>query len=141
MKIKTRVVDFLNMLAEGKIKPNTQINYGGLTYIVDYPNLCGIYEECAEPKRENSLFSRLDICALNYIVEIIEDEEEIDIQSIEELARNPDVRINNKEISASDIFYTITNIVMSINDLKNKQNESLKAVKQLDKKVNSIEQK
>ena len=78
---------------------------------------------------------------LNDEVEIIEDEEEIDIQSIEEIVGNTDVRMNNKEISAEDYFYTITNIVLSINELKNKQNESLKAVKQLDKKVNSIEQK
>ena len=75
---------------------------------------------------------------LNSEVEIIEDEEEIDIQSIEEIVGNTDVRMNNKEISAEDYFYTITNIVLSINELKNKQNESLKAVKQLDKNIKEL---
>lgn len=73
---------------------------------------------------------------LNIEVEIIE--EEIDIQSIEEIVGNTDVRMNNKEISAEDYFYTITNIVLSINELKNKQNESLKAVKQLDKNIKEL---
>lgn len=127
MKIKTRVVDFLNMLAEDKIKPNTKIKYAGLTYIVDYPNLCGIYEECAEPKKENSLFSKLDICSLNYEVEIIEDKKEIDIQSIEEFGIDDNEYIKTKIGSFKTRKMDIAFL--------HKINELVQAVKQLDKKL------
>jgi hypothetical protein len=60
---------------------------------------------------------------LNSEVEIIEDEEEIDIQSIEEM--NATFNGNSSLIDVE----------------KQTINELVKAVKQLDKKVNSIEQK
>ena len=61
-------------------------------------------------------------------VEIIEDEEEIDIQSIEEVKK-----VNGPTIFANQTFYIMENII--------KTNELIKSVKQLEKKVNSIEQK
>jgi hypothetical protein len=70
---------------------------------------------------------------LNYEVEIIEDEEEIDIQSIEE--------VNHYNIVSAIKGKTEENIdnELKLNSLA--INKLIKAVKQLDKKVNSIEQK
>ena len=70
---------------------------------------------------------------LNSEVEIIEDEEEIDIQSIEE--------VNHYNIVSAIKGKTEENIdnELKLNSLA--INKLTKAVKQLDKKVNSIEQK
>lgn len=70
---------------------------------------------------------------LNSEVEIIEDEEEIDIQSIEE--------VNHYNIVSAIKGKTEENIdnELKLNSLAIKK--LIKAVKQLDKKVNSIEQK
>lgn len=66
-------------------------------------------------------------------VEIIEDEEEIDIRSIEEFGiddnENIKTKIGSFKTRKMDIAFLC------------KINELVKAVKQLDKKVNSIEQK
>ena len=136
MNKKIKVIELLNLLAENKIKRGTRIKYGNYTFKIDYPNLCGIYIEGGSTGREDSLFSQLDICALNYEVEILEDEEEIDINDIEELVGNVNVRMNNKTVDADDLFYTISNIVKSVGSLKDKTNQLVKAVKQLDKKIN-----
>ena len=62
---------------------------------------------------------------LNSEVEIIEDEEEIDIQSIEEVKK-----VNGPTIFANQTFYIMENII--------KINELIKAVKQLDKNIKEL---
>ena len=45
-KIKNDVTyQLLNLLAENKIEKGTRIKYNETIYIVDFPNLCGIYPE------------------------------------------------------------------------------------------------
>ena len=83
MNKKIKVIELLNLLAENKIEKATKIKYGGTIYIVDFPNLCGIYPEGGTTKVSESLFSEINILSLNDEVEILEDEEiKIDIQSI-----------------------------------------------------------
>ena len=125
----------MNKIANNEEVPK-KIKFEGLIYTWDK---IGYLHYKDDYYRECSFLEGLRVeLVLNAEVEIIEDEEEIDIQSIEEIVGNTDVRMNNKEISAEDYFYTITNIVLSINELKNKQNESLKAVKQLDKNIKEL---
>ena len=134
-----KIIELLNKIANGEEIPkkikylNRIYEYKYTTYGTGY-----LYEDKGIKYwfSEDALSDSAE--ELNYEVEIIEDEEEIDIQNIEEIVGNTDVRMNNKEISAEDYFYTITNIVLSINELKNKQNESLKAVKQLDKNIKEL---
>ena len=118
MNKKIKVIELLNLLAENKIKRGTRIKYGNYSYKIDYPNLCGIYIEGGSTGREDSLFSQLDICALNYEVEILEDEEEI--ENIKELEYLKDYEADKTDIRLN----------------RDKINELIKAVKQLDKKIN-----
>lgn len=120
MNKKIKVIELLNLLAENKIKRGTRIKYGNYTFKIDYPNLCGIYIEGGSTGREDSLFSQLDICALNYEVEILEDEEETDIKMLEQEWFDSYGGI----ISIPDI------------DLAIKMNELIDKVNKLDKKIN-----
>ena len=128
-----KVIELLNLLAENKVKKGTRIKYIETIYIIDFPNLCGIYPEGGTTKADNSLFTKLDVYSLNYEVEIIEDEEEIDIQEIEE--------VNHYDVISAVNEKTEENInnELKLNSLA--INKIIKAIKQLDKKVNSIEQK
>ena len=137
MNKKIKVIELLNLLAENEIEKGTRIKYNGTIYIVDFPNLCGIYPEGGTTRAEDSLFAKLDICALDYYVEILEDEEEIDIQSIEE------TEIKNKDGAEYYEYYnggyTESGYTKnySLDDLQSKKiiNQLIKAVKQLDKKI------
>lgn len=135
MNKKIKVIELLNLLAENKIEKATKIKYGGTIYIVDFPNLCGIYPEGGTTKVSESLFSEINILSLNDEVEILEDEEEIDIQGINE--NNYRIEYHSKDIFTTeilnDLFYKIAFEIMRN---RNEQNEILKAVKQLDKKIN-----
>ena len=122
MNKKIKVIELLNLLAENKIKPGTRIKYYNTIYIIDFPNLCGIYPEEGTTNADHSLFAKLDICGLNYEVEILEDEEEIDIEGIGELP------IYESDKSFYDEY--------SIKANRYKINELVRAVKQLDKKIN-----
>lgn len=113
-----RVIDLLNKIANGEDVPEL-IEYNGENYIFqnkDYKN----------EDRDLYLFSEEtpDItAALNdevKIIEIIEEQEEIDIQSIEDIK---DVFIENSTCG-EDVKY-----------LARKYNEILKWAKQLDKKI------
>lgn len=121
MNKEIKVIELLNLLAENKIEKATKIKYGGTIYIVDFPNLCGIYPEGGTTKVSESLFSNINILSLNNEVEILEDKEEIDIQGIEEIAETINASSNIKETRAVKI------------------NELIRAVKQLDKKINKEE--
>lgn len=124
MNKKIKVIELLNLLAENKIKRGTRIKYGNYTYKIDYPNLCGIYIEGGSTGREDSLFSELDICALNYDVEILEDEEEIDIKKLQGF---PEYFIDNSTCGED------------VKTLARKCNEFVKILRQLDKKINKEE--
>ena len=128
MNKKIKVIELLNLLAENEIEKGTRIKYNGTIYIVDFPNLCGIYPEGGTTRTEDSLFAKLDICALDYYVEILEDEEEIDIQGIEIFEQPRDLSIwSNDTLSKNQ-----RNIIEKVNKL-------VKAVKQLDKKIDKEE--
>ena len=60
----------------------------------------------------------------------------IDINGINELVENVNIRMNNKTVDAEDLFYTISSLISCVGNLKDKTNKLIKAVKQLDKKIN-----
>lgn len=123
MNKKIKVIELLNLLAVNEIEKGTRIKYNGTIYIVDFPNLCGIYPEGGTTRAEDSLFAKLDICALDYYVEILEDEEEIDIKMFEQ-----------------EWFEYYEGIISVVDvDLAVKMNEIVDKVNKLDKKINKEE--
>lgn len=127
MNKKIKVIELLNLLAENKIKKGTRINYNNVIYKVDFPNLAGVYKENGGTSLYDNLFTSLDIIELNKYVEILEDEEEIDIENLEEIKGI--VAIDEKGYITRETFI----------DFVNKINDLVKAVKQLDKKINKEE--
>lgn len=120
MNKKIKVIELLNLLAENKIEKATKIKYGGTIYIVDFPNLCGIYPEGGTTKVSESLFSEINILSLNDEVEILEDEEERDIKMFEQEWFE---------------YYEGTISVVDV-DLAVKMNEIVDKLNKLDKKIN-----
>lgn len=118
MNKKIKIIELLNLLAENKIEKGTRINYNNVIYKVDFPNLAGVYKENGGTSLYDNLFTSLDIIELNKYVEILEDEEEIDIQGIEEMTETINASSDIKEARAVKI------------------NQLIRAVKQLDKKIN-----
>ena len=97
-----KVIDLLNKIANGeevpkKIKTNNRIYH--------YCSSCDTYED----EKEEDIVVPIDKYCLNDTVEIIEEQQDIDIQSIEEIK-----------------------VGKSVSD---KINELVQAVKQLDKKI------
>lgn len=128
MNKKIKVIELLNLLAENKIKKGTRINYNNVIYKVDFPNLAGVYKENGGTSLYDNLFTSLDIIELNTEVEILEDEEEIDIQDIKIFEQPRDLSIwSNDTLSKNQ-----RNIIEKVNKL-------VKAVKQLDKKIDKEE--
>ena len=118
MSRKIKIIELLNLLAENKIKRGTKIKYLGTIYVVDFPNLCGIYPE-GTTARADSLFSRLDICNLNYEVEILE--EEGDIQLFEqEWFDNYEGVIS---VAGIDLAVKMNELIKKVNELSRKMNE------------------
>lgn len=108
-----KIIELLNRIANNEDVPK-KIKFKGLIYTWDK---IGYLHYKDDYYRECSLLEGLRVePVLNARVEIIEDEEEIDIPNIEDLG-------------------------VSSNNVGGKIAELIKAVKQLDKKVNSIEQK
>lgn len=118
MNKKIKVIELLNLLAENKIEKATKIKYGRTIYIVDFPNLCGIYPEGGTTKVSESLFSNINILSLNDEVEILEDEEEI-----EELPELDTIHYSHVQIGQNRV----------------KLNEIIKKVNELDKQINKEE--
>jgi hypothetical protein len=125
MNKKIKVIELLNLLAENKIEKATKIKYGRTIYIVDFPNLCGIYPEGGTTKVSESLFSNINILSLNNEVEILEDEEiKIDIQSIKAVTS---MEVGNEcSDKTMKAFLKIQRALL----------ELTLAVKQLDKEIN-----
>lgn len=116
-----RVIDLLNKIANGEEVPE-KVKYCGSEYLYlnhrkDYKNMELDFDSCII----DSKYHNLDW--LNDTVEIIEEQEEIDIQSIEEIK---EVFIENSSCG-EDVKY-----------LARKYNEILKWAKQLEKKINNI---
>ena len=127
-----RVIDLLNKIANGEDVPEL-IEYNGENYIFqnkDYKN----------KDRDLYLFSEEtpDItAALNdevKIIETIEEQEEIDIQSIEELDENFTYIENHSSGLGIEKVLNKAEI-----ELVNKINKLVQAVKQLDKKIKEKE--
>lgn len=121
-----KIIELLNKIANGEEIPK-KIKYINRIYEFKYSTYgTGYLYEINGIKHwfsEDALSDSTE--DLNYEVEIIEDEEEIDIQKIKGLLTLEDYECDKTDIRLNrDII-----------------NELVKAVKQLDKKVNSIEQK
>ena len=137
MNKKIKVIELLNLLAENKIEKATKIKYGRTIYIVDFPNLCGIYPEGGTTKVSESLFSNINILSLNDEVEILEDEEEIDIQGIEEITyKGEPIKLGTIKRMCNNANDYMDAICISLDTCGMKINELVKAVKQSDKKIN-----
>ena len=122
-----KIIELLNKIANNEEVPK-KIKYDDMIFKLNEYN-CYINDN--DLIFIDSLIPNLN--NLNDEVEIIEDEEEIDIQSIEE--------VNHYNIVSAIKGKTEENIdnELKLNSLA--INKLTKAVKQLEKKVNSIEQK
>lgn len=110
-----KIIDLLNKIANGEEVPE-KVKYCGSEYLYlnhrkDYKNMELDFDSCII----DSKYHNLDW--LNDTVEIIEEQEEIDIQSIEEI-----------EPAMNGNAYVIDNKTWTLNQV-------IKAVKQLDKKI------
>lgn len=129
-----KIIELLNKIANGEEIPkkikylNRIYEYKYATYGTGY-----LYEDKGIEYwfSEDALSDSAE--ELNYEVEIIEDEEEIDIQSIEE--------VNHYNICSVNKLKTEENINDELSKSSLVINKLVQAVKQLDKKMNSIEQK
>ena len=135
MNKKIKVIELLNLLAENKIEKATKIKYGGTIYIVDFPNLCGIFPDGGTTRAEDSLFAKLDICALDYDVEILEDEEDNDISSLNafKLMEAPYMA---KCLDKNSHEEFMEHLKQSEVEIVHKIRELIEKVNKLDKKIN-----
>lgn len=130
-----KIIDLLNKISNGEIP--IKIKYKNEIYIYQEDEQDYAY---IEDGYYNWLLSDgTDMSFLNEEVELIEDE--VDIDNIEEMTGTIYIRCNNKNIEAEDYFYNTTNIAESIKNISDKQNELVKAVKQLNKEIKSIREK
>ena len=114
-----RVIDLLNKIANGEEVPY-KVKYNGIIFTYNSSNKQGL--KYVDLNKENEVFYRYLTGVVNKLtdeVEIIEEQEKIDIQSIEDIK---DVFIENSSCG-EDVKY-----------LARKYNEILKWAKQLDKK-------
>ena len=110
-----KIIDLLNKIANGEEVPE-KVKYCGSEYLYlnhrkDYKNMELDFDSCII----DSKYHNLDW--LNDTVEIIEEQEEIDIQSIEEI----EPAMNGNACVIDNKTWTL--------------NQVIKAVKQLDKKI------
>ena len=112
-----RVIDLLNKIANGEEVPY-KVKYNGIIFTYNSSNKQGL--KYVDLNKENEVFYRYLTGVVNKLtdeVEIIEEQEEIDIQSIEEI-----------EPAMNGNAYVIDNKTWTLNQV-------IKAVKQLDKKT------
>lgn len=116
-----KVIDLLNMIANGEKIPK-KIKYAGYEFFKS--NDCRYYTFFDEENYQaNHLMEYLRCGDMNDEIKILEDAEEIDIQSIEELPKIIYISLNE-----SDIRTEFNNII-------DNQNTILNAIKQLDNKL------
>ena len=138
-----KVIDLYIMMAEGKEMPK-QVKYNGIIYTYHEINKHLLrYEEDDGEHREFFHYLCGSINNLNDKLEIIEEESEIDIQSIEgievEVISQCDnwLQDENEEITEEINPYIIDCIRKNTLKFYNKINELNKAVKQLDHQINN----
>lgn len=121
MDMKTTIIELLNKLSKGEEVPKTII-FRGEQYWFFEGNYAYANENNCERWLFDDLFEILDI--LNDHVEIIEETEEIDIDSIEELKLE---HLTEQEHNNADIYVFGCHI-----------NALTKAVKQINNKLNNL---
>ena len=111
--------ELYELIAKGNTLQNTKI--------IDARNKVWKFDgtEFVKETGDSDVYSDLEFATMDF--KIIEDEEEIDIQSID--------IIRDYRTSEDDLYND------NFEDFRGTINELVQAVKQLDKKVNSIEQK
>lgn len=130
-----RVIDLLNKIANGEEVPY-KVKYNGIIFTYNSPNKQGL--KYVDLNKENEVFYRYLTGVVNKLtdeVEIIEEQEEIDIQSIKEFdrdkAREEIFTYTESNGGKSNLYcfslFTESCIIPKINKL-------VQAVKQLDKK-------
>ena len=118
---KIRVIDLLNKIANGEEVPY-KVKYNGIIFTYNSSNKQGL--KYVDLNKENEVFYRYLTGVVNKLtdeVEIIEEQEEIDIQSIEEM----EPAMNGNACVIDNKTWTL--------------NQVIKAVKQLDKKIKEKE--
>lgn len=118
-----KVIDLLNKIANGEEVPY-KVKYNGIIFTYNSSYKQGL--KYIDLNEENEVFYRYLAGVVNKLtdeVEIIEKQEEIDIQSIEEI---PKILFLGTEKN---------DLMKVLNDIINNQNLQLQAVKQLDKKM------
>lgn len=126
MNKKIKVIELLNIMANKEKLPK-KIKYGEPSFtnkIYELRNGAYIDYITYYEGKPKCLFSDHNTNILNDYVEILEDEEEIDIENLEEIKGI--VAIDEKGYITRETFI----------DFANKINDLVKAVKQLDKKIN-----
>lgn len=136
MNKKIKVIELFNKIANNekmpkKIKWEKDI----LTYEEDVQDYMGI-SKTGSGSFFNYLFvNNATALFINDEAEILEDEEEIDIQDIEE--NKTGIKFEKTELFTSEgLNFYFDTITMLINEERETQNKLIKAVKQLDKKIN-----
>ena len=115
-----KIIELLNKIANGEDVPK-KIKFEGLIYTWDKIGYLHYKDDYC---RECSFLEGLRVeLVLNAEVEIIEDEEEIDIQSIEEI---------------KEVFIENSSCGEDVKFLARKYNLILQAVKQLDKNIKEL---
>lgn len=120
---KIKIIDLLNMISKGEEVPK-KIKYEDIVFIWNG----GIYHHFDEDDCiHESLSDYLDIAKadLNIVVEILEEQEEIDIQSYKELLID---QLTERKYTNADIYMLGTQI-----------NALTRAVKQLDRQLHKTE--
>ena len=133
--------ELYELIAKGNTLQNTKI--------IDARNKVWKFDgaEFVKETGDSDVYSDLEFATMDF--KIIEDEEEIDIQSIEhedveivqEILGKCDLWKGNEEYILKVIKENNNRIVDAVLKLAKENRTIIKAVKQLDKKVNSIEQK
>ena len=120
-----KIIDLLNMIAKGEEMPK-RIKYNG--EILEYNNATQDYEGISKTGTGDFFyylftnnFSTEDF--INDEVEILEDTEEIDIQSIEKLPKIIHISVDDASVRTG------------FNNIIDNQNVILRAIKQLDNKL------
>lgn len=127
MNKKIKVIELFNMIANGNTPKMIEYNCQRYQWYLDE------YRRLEDDRRLTDLWIIEQI--LNDEVEILEDEEEIDIQGIEEhseLIEWPIINYSTPEClnARFRIIFTL------LKNIRDKQNVTIKAIKQLDKKIN-----
>lgn len=134
MSKEIKVIDLLNKIANGEEVPY-KVKYNGIIFTYNSSNKQGL--KYVDLNKENEVFYRYLTGVVNKLtdeVEIIEEQEKIDIQSIEELDENFTYIENHSSGLGIEKVLNKAEI-----ELVNKINKLVQAVKQLEKKIKEKE--